>query len=59
VAPDDPGALRESLTFVLGDSREREHLGVAALAAARGPYSWAEAARRTLEVYSGLIDAPE
>jgi glycosyltransferase involved in cell wall biosynthesis len=55
VAPGDPGALHEGLTDLLGDPGERERLGVAALAAARGPYSWAEAARRTIEVYRRLM----
>ncbi len=55
VAPNDPGALRESLTDLLSDPGERARLGAAALAAARGSYSWGEAARRTIEVYRTLM----
>jgi glycosyltransferase involved in cell wall biosynthesis len=32
----------------------RDRLGAAALAAARGPYSWDEVARRTLELYERI-----
>jgi glycosyltransferase involved in cell wall biosynthesis len=51
VAPDDPVALRDALVEMLESPEERRRVGAAALAAARGPYSWAAAARRTLEVY--------
>jgi glycosyltransferase involved in cell wall biosynthesis len=54
VAPDDPGALREALTGLIGDPVARERLSAAARAAAAGPYSWKEAARRTLELYRTL-----
>ncbi len=54
VAPDDPGALRSALTALLEDPAERERLGAAALAAARGPYSWDLAARETLALYATL-----
>jgi glycosyltransferase involved in cell wall biosynthesis len=50
----DPVALRETLTGLLGDPGRRERLSRAALAAASGPYSWEEAARRTLAVYRQL-----
>jgi glycosyltransferase involved in cell wall biosynthesis len=51
VAPDDPGALREALRDLIGNAAERERMAVAAAAAATGPYSWDEAAARTLAVY--------
>ncbi len=55
VAPDDVDALREALTHVLASSGERERLAAAALAAARGPYSWDAAARETLALYQRLV----
>jgi glycosyltransferase involved in cell wall biosynthesis len=55
VRPDDPPALREALAALVGDATERERLSAAAAAAARGPYSWDEAARQTLALYRELI----
>jgi glycosyltransferase involved in cell wall biosynthesis len=55
VAPGDPQALREALHELLGSPAAREALGTAALAAARGPYSWDAAARATLELYERLV----
>jgi len=55
VPPDDPGALRDALSALLGDPREREMLASAAAAAAAGPYSWDEAARATIALYRELI----
>ncbi len=55
VAPDDPVALGEALRELLGHPAERERLGAAALAAARGRYSWGQAARDTLAVYQKLV----
>ena len=54
VAPDDPAALRNALTELVADPAQRERLGAGALAAARGPYSWGEAARRTLALYASI-----
>jgi glycosyltransferase involved in cell wall biosynthesis len=54
VPPDDPDALREALASLLEDAGERERLAAAARVAAAGPYSWEEAARRTLELYRTL-----
>jgi glycosyltransferase involved in cell wall biosynthesis len=51
VAPDDPAALGAALSELVDDRGARERLGAAALAAARGPYSWDEAARQTLALY--------
>ena len=47
-------ALAGALAELLADQTERERLGAAALAAAEGPYSWGEIARRTLDVYRQL-----
>jgi glycosyltransferase involved in cell wall biosynthesis len=55
VAPDDADALRDALASLIADPSERARLGAAALAAARGPYSWDEAARRTLALYRRLV----
>jgi glycosyltransferase involved in cell wall biosynthesis len=55
VPPDDPGALRDSLQGLIDDRVARERLGAAALAAARGPYSWDTAAARTLALYERLL----
>jgi glycosyltransferase involved in cell wall biosynthesis len=54
VPPDDPGALGAALTRLLDDPEARERLATAARAAAAGPYSLDEAARRTLELYRDL-----
>ena len=54
VPPDDPSALREAVTTLLADPAARERLSAAAAAAAAGPYSWTEAARRTLALYAAL-----
>jgi glycosyltransferase involved in cell wall biosynthesis len=58
VAPDDPAALREALVALLADEGARRRLAAAAAAAAAGPYSWDEAARRTLALYSELTGDP-
>jgi glycosyltransferase involved in cell wall biosynthesis len=57
VPPDDPGALREALVSLIEDPGARDRLAAAALAAAAGPYSWDEAAKRTLELYRELMSA--
>jgi glycosyltransferase involved in cell wall biosynthesis len=54
VPPDDPGALREALVSLIGDPSARRRLAAAAAAAAAGPYSWDEAAGRTLDLYREL-----
>jgi glycosyltransferase involved in cell wall biosynthesis len=51
VAPDDPEALGEALATLVADPAQRVRLGAAALAAARGPYSWEAAAQATLSLY--------
>jgi len=50
VPPDDPAALRDALRDLIEDPDVRRRL-----AAAAGPYSWDEAARRTLAVYRALL----
>jgi glycosyltransferase involved in cell wall biosynthesis len=54
VTPDDPGALHAALVALLADPDERTRLAAGSLAAARGPYSWAQAARETLALYNEL-----
>jgi len=54
VPPDDPRALHDLLVRLIGDPAARGRLAEAAAAAAAGPYSWDEAARKTLAVYRGL-----
>jgi glycosyltransferase involved in cell wall biosynthesis len=51
----DADALREALQRLIDDPAARARLGEAAIAAARGPYSWESAARRTLELYRSLL----
>ena len=54
VAPDDPSALGAALSALVSDPAAREQLAAAALAAARGPYSWDAAARATLALYEQI-----
>jgi glycosyltransferase involved in cell wall biosynthesis len=54
VPPDDPDALREVLVSLIEDSGARDRISQAARAAAAGPYSWDQAATRTLELYREL-----
>jgi glycosyltransferase involved in cell wall biosynthesis len=54
VAPGDAAALHEALAALLGDPDARARLSEAARAAAAGPYSWDEAARKTLALYNAL-----
>jgi glycosyltransferase involved in cell wall biosynthesis len=56
VAPDDAAGLRDALSSLIGDPDGRERLAAAARAAAAGPYSWEEAARKTVAMYRALID---
>lgn len=51
VPPRDPGALAAALAELLADPGARERLAEGARLAARGPYSWREAAARTLALY--------
>jgi glycosyltransferase involved in cell wall biosynthesis len=55
VAPGDPDALAAAVNGLLADPDRCLRLARAAAAAATGPYSWDEAARKTLELYRGLL----
>jgi glycosyltransferase involved in cell wall biosynthesis len=55
VEPGVVGSLAAALGRLVGDEAERARLAQAAREAAAGPYSWDEAARRTLDVYRGLM----
>lgn len=54
VPPGDPDALASMLSELLTDPGQLERMATAARTAAAGPYSWAEAARRTLALYRSL-----
>jgi glycosyltransferase involved in cell wall biosynthesis len=51
----DADALRDAVQWLIDDPSARARLGQAAIAAARGPYSWESAARQTLELYRSLL----
>ncbi len=55
VPPQDPAALAAALAALVTDPSARARLGSAALAAARGPYSWDAAARATMALYARLL----
>jgi len=57
VPPGDTPALAVALEELIGDERARAELAAAATRAAAGPFSWDEAARRTLDLYRELIEA--
>jgi glycosyltransferase involved in cell wall biosynthesis len=57
VPPGDTGALSAALAGLVADDSARAELAAAATRAAAGPYSWDEAARRTLDLYRELIEA--
>ena len=57
VAPEDPAALAAALSELSGDRSARAELAAAARRAAAGPYSWEEAARRTVSLYRELLEA--
>jgi glycosyltransferase involved in cell wall biosynthesis len=57
VPPGDTTALAATLEDLVGDAATRAELAAAAAKAAAGPYSWDEAARRTLDLYRELIEA--
>ncbi len=58
VPPGDTVALAAALRELVGDPAAREELAAAAREAAAGPYSWDEAARRTLALYEELLARP-
>lgn len=51
VVPGDAAALAAALNELLRDEDRRTRMAQAAATAAAGPYSWDEAARRTLQLY--------
>ncbi len=57
VPPGDVPALATALTELVADEAARAELAAAAQAAAAGPFSWDEAARRTLDLYRDLLEA--
>jgi glycosyltransferase involved in cell wall biosynthesis len=57
VPPGDTAALAAELGELIGDETSRRELAAAAIDAAAGPFSWDEAARRTLDLYRELIEA--
>jgi glycosyltransferase involved in cell wall biosynthesis len=57
VPPADRGALAAALSRLLGEPQTREQLASAARVAAEGPYSWEQAAEKTLALYRELTGA--
>jgi glycosyltransferase involved in cell wall biosynthesis len=57
VLPGDTIALAAALAELVGDEAARSELATAAASSAAGPFSWDEAARRTLALYRALIEA--
>jgi len=57
VPPGDTDALASELTELTADEAARAELAAAATRAAAGPFSWDEAARRTMDLYRELIEA--
>jgi glycosyltransferase involved in cell wall biosynthesis len=57
VPPGDDAELAAALSELTGDEAARAELAAAATRAAAGPFSWDEAARRTLDLYRELIEA--
>lgn len=55
VAPSDPAALAAALGDLIEAPDELARLAEASEAAARGPYSWSEAATRTKALYDRLL----
>jgi glycosyltransferase involved in cell wall biosynthesis len=56
VAPGDAGVLRSALVELIEDAQAREELAAGARRAAAGPFSWDQAARRTVALYESLLD---
>jgi glycosyltransferase involved in cell wall biosynthesis len=57
VPPGDSGALAGAMRELVGDEAARAELAAAATRATAGPFSWDEAARRTLDLYRELLEA--
>ncbi|HEX6601452.1 MAG TPA: glycosyltransferase, partial [Solirubrobacterales bacterium] len=56
VPPGDTATLASTLNELVADESVRAELGAAAARAAAGPFSWDEAASRTLNLYRELIE---
>jgi glycosyltransferase involved in cell wall biosynthesis len=57
VPPGDSVALAAAIEDLIGDGAARAETAAAARAAAAGPFSWDEAAGRTLDLYRDLLEA--
>ncbi|MGN6816674.1 MAG: glycosyltransferase family 4 protein, partial [Solirubrobacterales bacterium] len=57
IPPGDTAALASALEELTSDGAARAELAAAATRAAAGPFSWDEAARRTLDLYRELLEA--
>jgi glycosyltransferase involved in cell wall biosynthesis len=57
VPPGDTPALAAALQELVGDEAARRDLAAGATRAAAGPFSWDEAARRTIDLYRELLEA--
>ncbi len=57
VPPEDPAELATALAELVADADARAELATASRAAAEGPYSWDQAAHRTLALYEELLEA--
>jgi glycosyltransferase involved in cell wall biosynthesis len=57
VPPGDSAGLAAALSELTADEAARAELAAAATRAAAGPFSWDEAARRTMDLYRELIEA--
>jgi glycosyltransferase involved in cell wall biosynthesis len=57
VPPGDTPALAAALEELIGDEAARRDLAAAATHAAAGPFSWDEAAGRTMDLYRELLEA--
>jgi glycosyltransferase involved in cell wall biosynthesis len=57
VPPGDTPALAAALEELVGDETARRDLAAAATHAAAGPFSWDEAAHRTIDLYRELLEA--
>jgi glycosyltransferase involved in cell wall biosynthesis len=57
VPPGDTTALASTLSELIDDESARAELAAAASRAAAGPFSWDEAARRTMDLYRELLEA--
>jgi glycosyltransferase involved in cell wall biosynthesis len=57
VEPGDTAALAAAVEQLIGDEAARSEMAAAASRAAAGPFSWDEAARRTLDLYRELLDS--